>query len=347
MTDGHRDLGGLDGSGGSDADRKDPGSERKKPDQDDRANRQRRRAPRPGRARQRAIRAQAAESGVAYSVAARQLDACMAPGETLASQGRTVYPSVSDGYRRWSVDARDRRSFDERVRDTRQAAMLPGGRAQHLAERFPPTRGAPGSGVGLLYHGDGREDALAMLYMAVAHEAPGLVPAIGELAWIAEMGEETALDTACAELDRTARRLLDCDRRSLWQRIETALLAGVASDDWRIRQEAARLNRMYRAMMSPHEGHDGQPYVTLPPLDGVRHILDAVLIVADDGHAPGTRVRMLTTEHSGSTGTIVGVRWGATGPPVGYEVCPDGTRTAVPVEPGRLVVLAGQERVPR
>ncbi|RZT81666.1 hypothetical protein EV382_4955 [Micromonospora violae] len=171
-----------------------------------------RRTPRSGRARKRAVRAQAARAGVPYSVAARQLEAVgLQPGETLSSYGRTIYPVVFDSHRELMIRRREQRSFDERVLDNRRAATLPDGRAQHLVERFPPTRGRDGTGVGPLYHGEGRQELLAMLYVVVAAESPGLLPAVGDLVWIAEMGEETALDMACAELDREARRLLDRD----------------------------------------------------------------------------------------------------------------------------------------
>jgi hypothetical protein len=315
-----------------------------------------RRQPPPDRARKRAIRAQAKQAGVPYSVAARQLELAarnaagvlpsgqsLMPGEMLAGHGRTIYPIAADPDRQRWFESRNRRSFDERVRDTRLAAALPTGRARHLTERFPPSRGRPGSGVGLLYHGDGREETIAMLYQVVFHEAPGLIPAIGDLAWIAEMGEETAVDTACAEVDRTARRLVDQHRGTIWARIETALAAGEGSVDWRIRQEAGRLRRMYDMMLAVHEDEHGAPYATGLPLDGVRQILDAVLIVADDGHAAGTRVRLVGPPNAGRMGTIVGAQWGPSGPPVGYQVCLDETRDAVAAQPNDLIVLAHQE----
>ena len=302
------------------------------------------RRPAADRARKRAIRAQAVKAGVAYSVAARQLTtAPLAPGEMLASHGRTIYPAGGDPHREWLIDCRARRPFDERVMDTRRAAILPGGRARQLTERFPPTRGRDRTAVGPLYHGAGREDALAMLYVVVLHEAPGLVPAVGDLAWIAELGEETALDTACGELDRTARRLLDGERSGLWPRIEAALAAGAGGGDWLIRQEAIGLTASYHSMMTPSVAFDGEPEVTGPPLEGARHILDAVLIVSDDGHAPGTRVRLLGYPYQGRIATIVGAQWGASGPPIGYEIRLDGTRTVLPAGPDDLVVLANQE----
>lgn len=309
--------------------------------------RQPRRTPRRGRARQRAIRAQAAQAGVPYSVAARQVDlGSLGPGETWASHGRTIYPVGADSYRNRLVAARERRPLDERVRDTRLAAILPSGRAAHLTQRFPPTRGLAGTGVGLLYHGEGRHDSIAMLYLVIAHEAPSVVPAIGELAWMAEMGEETAIDMACAELDRAARRLLERERASLWPRIEAAFAAGERSSEWGTRQDTARLKAIYQVMMTPQDCHDGEPDVAGPPLDGARHILDAVLVVADDGHAPGTRVRMTVPPHRDRTGTIVGAVWGPSGPPTKYEVRPDRTRAVVLAAPGGLVVLAGQELAP-
>jgi hypothetical protein len=267
-----------------------------------------RRRPRSGRARKRAIRAHAARAGIAYSVAARQLDRVeLRPGETLSSYGRTVYPAGFDPYRDGCVQRRDQRSFEERVADTRRAAMLPAGRAQHLVERFPPSRARRGAGTGLLYHGGGRQELLALLYGAVAAESPGLMPAIGDLAWVAEMGEETALDMVCADADREARMLLD--------RRPAALRSTITMAD--------------------------------PPLDGAGQILDALLIVADDGHAPGTRVRLLTEPYAGRLGTIAGARWGRSGPPVGYVIWLDDSPIVLPADPDGLVVLAGQEALGR
>jgi hypothetical protein len=303
---------------------------------------QQRRKPAPDRARKRAIRAQAASTGVPYSVAARLHDAVMrqaesyarvfdiadwAAGETLAEQGRTVYPASSDTHRHWLIEARARWSADQRVQDARRAADLPAGRAQHLVDRFPPTRGEEGTGVGLLYHGDGRQHALALLYCVIAHERPDLVPSAGDLAWEAELGEETAVDTACAELDRAARLLLDGDRESLLPRITAALAAAQVHREWRVREGAIRL-----------AANHGVPKTGLP-WDGVRHILDAVLIVGDDGHAPGTRVRMLAQPHNGRNATIVGAVWGRVGPPIRYEVCPDAAPPAVLADPRDLIVL--------
>ena len=95
-----------------------------------------------------------------------------------------------------------------RLADTRRAARVPEGRAAHLVDRFPPTRGEPGSGVGLLYHGDERLSVLTDAYSG-AGDAPG------DLVWTAELGEETAVDIACAALDRRARRLLGDDPAGL------------------------------------------------------------------------------------------------------------------------------------
>jgi len=97
-----------------------------------------RKRPRGGRARKRAIRAHAAHSGVAYSVAARQVAAAgLCPGEILGIYGRTVYPAGL-GRDRWSLADRSARPADERLRDARLAAVLPIGRAHHVTARFPP-----------------------------------------------------------------------------------------------------------------------------------------------------------------------------------------------------------------
>jgi hypothetical protein len=307
-----------------------------------------RRTPKQGRARQRAIRSQAAQAGVPYLAAARQLElAGLRPGEALAAFGRTVYPAGADSFRRETVERRRQRSLAERVADTRRAAVLPHGRAEHLAERFPPTRGLPGTGVGPLYHGEDRRELLTMLYLVVAAESPGLIPAVGDLAWIAEMGEETALDTACAALDRDARSVADRRPAALWPAVERALLLSARSGDWQLRQAATRLGTLFRTLTSPFESLGGEPYAEEPPLDGVRQILDAVLIVAEDGHAPGTRIRLIGEPHRDRIGTIVGAMWGASGPPIGYTVRPDDAGTAINAGPGDLVVLADQESLTR
>jgi hypothetical protein len=52
--------------------------------------------------------------------------------------------------------------------------------------------------------------------------------------------------------------------------------------------------------------------------DGARQLLDGVLIIGDDGHAPGTPVRLLAD--GGRPGTIVFAVWGPSGPPLSYVV---------------------------
>ncbi|WP_285780654.1 hypothetical protein [Microtetraspora sp. NBRC 13810] len=315
-----------------------------------------------GRARKRAIRARMALTGVPYTLAARLLDSPPAEGAgTPACRGRTVYPATGDAHRRLLLDLRERRPFAQRVRDARLAADLPRGRAWHLAERFPPLHDEPGSppphegtgpphegsgplyeGTGPLYDGEGRQDVLALLYAMVAVETPALVPSAGDLAWTAELGEETAVDTACAVLDRAARMLLD-EGEHLWRRAGAALAAGRAHPHWRTRDEAERLSRALTL-------HDPLRRATLP-LRGARQILDALLVVADDGHAPGTRVRINAGPYAGVTGTITGARWardetalGAVwqhgGPPRAYEVHPDRAPVEIVADPAGLLVLA-------
>ncbi len=129
-----------------------------------------RKRPRSGRARKRLVRAHAAQAGVAYSVAARQVAAAgLHAGEALGGFGRTVYPVAVSGGGRWSLGARAARPADDRVTDARRAARLPGGRAGHLVRRFPPAR----AGHGPLYAGEGRTALLAMLYLVAADVAPG------------------------------------------------------------------------------------------------------------------------------------------------------------------------------
>lgn len=257
-----------------------------------------RRRPVPDRARRRAIRALAARLGVAYSVAARLL------AEEAAAGGRRGSGPLDD-HRAWLFALREQRPFYARVRDTRQATGLPLGRAAHLTARFPRLRAA--ATVGPLYDGPGRQTALAMLYAVLVHESPELLPTAGELAWVAELGEEPAVDAVCAGLDRAARLLLDGDRWRLWTRVEAAIEAGESGPDRRVRDWSITLGRELRAVSLRGS------------LGGVRHILDALLVEAYQGHAPGARVRV-----AGRPATVVGVRWPPTGPPTAYEVCLDG-----------------------
>jgi hypothetical protein len=288
---------------------------------------------RSGRARKRTIRAHAAHTGLAYSVAARQVAAAgLRAGETLGSYGRTVYP-VAIGAGRWSLSSRAARSAEERMLDARLAARLPGGRARHLAERFPPAHAGDGplpaqAGHGPLYAGEGREDLLAMLYLVVADAAP----TVRDLALAAGTGEEAAVDTICAGPDRAARLLLDGDWTILWDRIDGVLTAGVQVCDDRERGDASRFQASFRGFGD----EAGAPWT------GVRQILDALLVVADDGHAPGTRIRLVSTSDT-TEGSIVGACWATAGPPTGYDVWFDGAAGPQRVRTGDIVVLPRQE----
>ncbi|MEH1130225.1 hypothetical protein [Micromonospora sp. CPCC 206061] len=213
----------------------------------------RQRRPVPDRARRRAVRALAARLGVPYLVAAR-----------LLADQRLGFPAGGDEHRASMFALREHRPFHARVRDCRLAADLPLGRAAHLTERFPPWR----SGVGARYDGDGHQTTLAMLYAVLAHEAPALVPAADELAWVADLGEVAAVDITCAALDRAARRLLDDDQWRLWTRVEAALAAGEAGSDRRVRDAAVILGRELRSVSLRGS------------LAGARHILDALLVEA-------------------------------------------------------------------
>lgn len=247
----------------------------------------------PGRARKRAIRLHAACTGVSYTIAARRL----AAGTINADQGRTLYPADATC---------SRRTLAERVADARLAADLPHGRAAHLVRRFPPRDG--GHGVGTLYSGAARQELLGLAYAVVIDERPDLEPSAIDLAWQAESGEETALDTACAQLDRAVRLLLD----EGWERIAAAV--------------------------------PSSPQLVEVRTDGARQIMDALLVVSQDGHVPGTRVVMM----SGRPATIVSAMWELAGPPVAYAVRPHGlagealAADEVLAPPHELLVLAGQ-----
>ena len=235
------------------------------------------------RARRRAVRALAAQMGVPYSVAARLM---------------------ADPHRALMFAHREQRPFHARVSDTRQAADPPLGRAAHLTARFPRLR----TTVGRLYDGRDRQTVLAMLYAVVAHESPGLLPAAEELAWVAELGEETAVDITCAALDRSARRLLDDDPWRLWTRVEAAVDGGLGQE---LRSVSLRGS-----------------------LPGARQTLDAVLLAAHRLKAPGARVGL-----GGRPATVVGARWPASGPPTAYEVRLDD-------DPRVHLVDLGQEQQP-
>ncbi|WP_433303593.1 hypothetical protein ACQP2F_12435 [Actinoplanes sp. CA-030573] len=221
------------------------------------------------RARRRAIRALAAQMGVPYSVAARL---------------------IADPHRALVFAHREQRPFHARVRDTRDAAAPPLGRAAHLTARFPRLRTA----AGRLYDGRDRQTVLAMLYLVVAHESPALMPAAEELAWVAELGEETAVDITCAGLDRTARLVLEDEHWRLWRRVEAAIEAGDPRGEATI-----TLGRELRTVSLRGS------------LSGARQTLDAVLLAAHRLKAPGAQA---------GPGTVVGARWATSGPPMAYEV---------------------------
>ncbi len=247
------------------------------------------------RARKRAIRTLAAQLGVAYSVAARLLTAHMTQP---AGGAARRFPTGADQHRAWLFAMRERRPLDLRLRDTRLAADLPLGRAAHLAERFPRLRLTPSALYGAtLYDGEGREAMLAMLYAVLA---PSLAPGADTLAWVGELGEETAVDLVCAELDRAARLLLDEDPWRLFTRIEAALDSG-GDQPRTLRQELCTL-------------------VPRKAMQGARQTLDALLVAAHDGHPPGTPVRILAGPRRGALGVVVGAHWQRQGPPTHYDV---------------------------
>jgi hypothetical protein len=251
------------------------------------------------RARRRAIRAHAARLGVPYAVAARLL---------AAQRAGAGLPEGPDEHRAWLFAMREQRSFDLRVRDTRLGVELPLGRAAHLVERFPTLRRSP---AGPLYDGDDRQAALGLLYALLAHESPAILPRPGELAWVAELGEEAAVDILCAGLDRAARRLLDGDRWQLYTRVEAALKAGEAAPDRPVRDAAITLGRPFRTTILRRSW------------EGAAHTLDALLVAAYEGHPPGARVRVLAGPHHGRVATVVAVQWPPSGAPTAYQIRTD------------------------
>jgi hypothetical protein len=147
-----------------------------------------------------------------------------------------------------------------------------------------------------------------MLYAVLAYESPAIQPTAEELAWVAELGEETAVDIVCAGLDRAARLLLDDDRWHLYTRIEAALTAGEAADNRQVRDAAITLGRQFRTTILRRS------------LAGTRHTLDALLVAAHDGYPPGARVHILTGPRHGQAATVIGVQWPATGAPRTYQI---------------------------
>ncbi|WP_203907827.1 hypothetical protein [Rhizocola hellebori] len=276
------------------------------------------------RARRRAIRAHAASLGISYTAAARLLNAGNAAPAGGIPGG---FPVGTDEHRAWLFAMREQRSFRLRLQDTRTAVDLPLGRAAHLTERFPPLRlahttpsrpAARGGSAdcGALYAGERRQVTLGLLYALLRHETPALLPAAEELSWVAELGEETAVDFVCAQLDRAARLRLDEDRWCLWTRIEAALVAGEASSDRAVRDAAITLAREFRTMIPRRS------------IEGARNILDALLVAVHGGYPPGARVRILAGPGKDATATVVGACWQHTGPPARYRVRPD-TLTAI------------------
>lgn len=203
----------------------------------------------PDRARRRAIRAYAARHGIPYSVAARLLSAHNSRSSMPRVDGS---PGPGGGHHARAFALRETDRWDLRVRATRLAADLPLGRATHLVGRFPH------------HPGTDRETVLGLLYTVVAVESPALLPSPAEGAWVAELGEESAVDTACAAADRAARLLLDLDRWALWTRVEAALATRLTDADRRIRDTATVLDRQFRTV------------VLRGSLDGARQTLDAV-----------------------------------------------------------------------
>jgi hypothetical protein len=272
------------------------------------------------RARRRAIRAHAAQLGVPYALAARLLAAQTAASPSASDELRWN----PDEHRAWLFALRERRSFDMRVRDTRLAIELPLGRAAHLVQRFPALRRPP---AGPLYDGESRQATLGMLYAVLAYESPAVLPTAEELVWAAELGEEAAVDIVCAGLDRAARLLLDDDRWRLYTRIEAALDASEAAHDRQVRDAAITLGQQFRTT------------ILRGSLEGARHTLDALLVAAHDGHAPGTRVHILTGPHHGRAATVTGIQWQPTGAPRGYRIRIDEGPAAVTVNADDIGVL--------
>ena len=98
---------------------------------------------------------------------------------------------------------------------------------------------------------------------------------------------------------------------------QRALTAGESGPDTRVRDAARTLGRELRSTSLRGS------------LDGVRHILDAVLAEPYGADVPGAR-------HTAGDrpGTVIGLEWAPSGPPTGYLVRLDG-------EAGTRLVTAG------
>ena len=84
-----------------------------------------------------------------------------------------------------------------------------------------------------------------MLYALLEH----LYPSAEQLAWVAELGEETAVDLVCADLDRAARQLLELDSWHLCHRIEATLAAYESGSNSSRRDLARTLIPEFRTMI--------------------------------------------------------------------------------------------------
>lgn len=286
------------------------------------------------RATTRAARGRQAAGGEKYNPARRAVTAAVVTA--------VPPPPGVDPLREWYQQGRLKWTPEQRAHEARRAIRLVGGRAWHLADRFPPLWLRDGRG-GVFGHGDRMESVLAvsLLYQLVVHENPTVVPDRSHLEWVAELADTGAVDVAFTEFDRAARRVLvDDDYPALYRRIEAALEAG---GHWPASVERRGLAAEYRrATKEPYGYLGGYPQTRGVQVPGALQVLDAVLVSTAGGYSPGVEVQVRTGPHAGKAATVVQVEWAETGPPVGYQVALGHAADL----PSRVTVAAGDVELP-
>ncbi|MEV6967583.1 hypothetical protein AB0M47_21010 [Hamadaea sp. NPDC051192] len=287
--------------------------------------------------RKTAARALAAQQGISYTAALRRMNGD--PGRPASVPPPPGVDPLREYYQQARVTIW---TPEQHAHEARRATLVAGGRAWHLADRYPPLK--PKSHYGFVFGGTGVMSnvlALELLYLVALHEQPDLWPDPKHLAWVAELADTDAVDAACAELDRAARLVVDGDHKRLHsERIPAALEAGRQLPDRRRREEAARVASGYHQATKVPYGYNeaGFPQYAGVQIRAARQVLDATLTATSGGYAPGNRVEVSSGEHTGATGLVIGIEWAVSGPPAEYVIEARGTFPGmiVPAEHVRL-----------